>query len=89
VFYVDLEYNSLRFYVSKNLIRIFGVTGQNRSMFLLPALSLVLHPVLNPVLGPALLPAQKQWAIWWLWYCRPVMGESGTWVLLVLSPSSY
>jgi hypothetical protein len=55
MFYVDLEYNSLCFYVSKNLIHMFfGVTGKNRIMFLLPALSLTLHPVLNPVPGPTL-----------------------------------
>ena len=71
----------------------FGVTGKNRITFLLLENSPTLHPVLNPVpsltLHPTPRPTQKWWAIWWLWYWQPVMGESRTWVFLVLSPSSY
>jgi hypothetical protein len=93
MFYDDLECNSVCFYISMNLIRIFGVTGKNRSMFLLPTLSPVLHLALSLVLHltlhPTLRPAQKRWVIWRLWYWRPVVGESETWVFLVLVPSSY
>jgi hypothetical protein len=71
----------------------FCVTGKKCITFLLPTLILALHPVLDPVFGPTLHPAtrptQKQWVIWRLWYWRPVVGESGTWVLLVLDPSNY
>jgi hypothetical protein len=60
---------------------------------MLPTLNLVLLPALDPVpdptLRPAPHPAQKRWAIWRLWYWHPVVGESGTWVLFVLAPSSY
>jgi hypothetical protein len=71
----------------------FGVTGKKRITFLLRHSVLTLLPVLDPVPGPTLRPtlrlAQKWWAIWRLWYWRPVVGESGTWVFLVLAPSSY
>ena len=71
----------------------FGVTGQKCITFMLSALSLVLLPALvpipDPTLRPAPRPAQKWWEIWWLWYWHPVVGESRTWVLFVLAPSSY
>jgi hypothetical protein len=89
----NIEYNSSCFYASKDLIHIFGVTGKKHITFLLPALSPVLLPALDPVpdpaLRPTLHPAQKWWANWRLWYWRPVVGESGTWVFLMLIPSSY
>jgi hypothetical protein len=73
--------------------RFFGVTGKKRTTFLLPALDPTLLPVLvlvlDPTLCPALRIAQKWRATWRLWYWRPVMGESGTWVLFMLAPSSY
>jgi hypothetical protein len=77
----DFEFKSVFFYDPRRLIHVLYVTGKNRSLFLLPALSLVLHLALRP--------AQKQWEIWWLWYWRPVMGESETWFFLMLMASSY
>jgi hypothetical protein len=63
------------------------------TMFLGPALDPILDPTLIPVLDPALIPApsiaQKRKASWWLWYWRPVVDKSGTWVLFFITPSSY
>ena len=63
----------------------FGVTRKKRTMFLVPTLDLALIPTL--VL--ALRIAQKWKASWRLWHWRPMLGESGTWVLFMIAPSSY
>jgi hypothetical protein len=93
MFTVDIEYNSSHFYAPKDLIHVFWCDEEKHITFLLLALSPTLLPVLNPVPGPTLHPAlriaQKQWAIWRLWYWRPLVNESGTWVLLLAAPSSY
>jgi hypothetical protein len=74
MFDVDIEYNSSHFYVSKDIIHVFGVTGKNRITFLLSTLNPTPLPVLDPVPGPTLRPtlrlAQKRWMIWRLWYWR-------------------
>jgi hypothetical protein len=89
MFYDDFEYNSACFYDFRKLIHVMCVTGKNRSSFLHLALRPILHPVLSLVLHPALRPALKPWEIWWLSYQRPAMGESETWVFLVLMASNY
>jgi hypothetical protein len=64
-----------------------------RTMFLGLALDLALDPALVPVLDLTLVPApsiaQKRKASWRLWYWRPVVDKSGTWVLFFIAPSSY
>jgi hypothetical protein len=69
----------------------FGVTGKKRTMFLVLALDLALDDTRSDTrtLVPTLRIAQKWKASWRLWNWRPVLGESGTWVLFVLIPSSY
>jgi hypothetical protein len=73
--------------------RFYGVTGKKHTTFLVLTLDLALLPALVPALDLALrptpLPAQKRRVTWRLWYWRPVMGESETWVLFMLIPSSY
>jgi hypothetical protein len=63
------------------------------TMFLGPTLDPALDPTLVPVLDLTLVPApsiaQKHKAIWRLWYWRPVVDKSGTWVLFFITPSSY
>jgi hypothetical protein len=56
---------------------------------LLPSLDPTLDPILDPTLVPAPNIAQKCKASWQLWYWRPVVDKSGTWVLFVITPSSY
>jgi hypothetical protein len=66
---------------------------EKHTMFLGLALVPTLDPALVPVLDPTLVPApsiaQKCKASWWLWYWRPVVDKSSTWVLFVIAPSSY
>ena len=73
--------------------RFSSVMGQKRTTFLVLALDPTLLPVLilalDLALRPTLLPAQKCRVTWRLWYWRPMMGKLGTWVLFMLSPSSY
>jgi len=88
-----IEYNSSRFMISRSNSHFSGVTGKTRTTFLLPTLDSTLLPVLVSTLDPTLYPplhiAQKWRATWRLLYWWPVMGESGMWVLFMLSPSSY
>jgi hypothetical protein len=81
----DFEFKLVCFYDPRKLIHVLYVTGANCIFFLLSALS----PVLHSTLRPTLCPAQKRWVVWRLWYWRPMMDESETWVFLVLIPSSY
>jgi hypothetical protein len=62
---------------------------EKRTMFLGLALDPALVLVLDPTLVPAPSIAQKRKASWRLWYWRPVVDKSSTWVLFVIAPSSY
>jgi hypothetical protein len=89
----DFEFKLVCFYDPRKLIQVLCVTGKNRNLFLLPALSLVLHPTLRPVLHPTLrpilCPAQKPWVIWRLAYWWLAMRKSETWVFLMLMVLSH
>jgi hypothetical protein len=61
------------FYDFQELIHIFGgVTGQNRTTFLVSTLDLALNPALVPTLDltlhPTPLPTQKYRVAWMLWH---------------------
>jgi hypothetical protein len=56
---------------------------------LVPALDPTLVPVLDLTLVLAPSIAQKRKATWRLWYWRPVVDKLSTWVLFVITPSSY
>jgi hypothetical protein len=63
---------------------------EKHTMFPVPTLDLVLVPALVLVPDPTLIPApniaQKCKASWRLWYWRPVMDKSVTWVFIYHHP---